>query len=47
MQKPTSSSAPASLKALEGDAKGELLIAGLREKESELWGDFLDELESR
>lgn len=35
------------LKALESHPKRELLIAGLREKEPDLWGDFLDELESR
>lgn len=35
------------LQALESDAKRELLIAGLREKEPDLWGDFLDGLESR
>jgi hypothetical protein len=35
------------IEALERDPKRELLIDGLREKEPELWGRFLDELEER
>jgi hypothetical protein len=34
------------LKALENDPKRELLVVGLREKEPELWGEFLDKLKS-